>query len=150
MRLLLPPPLLLAAVVGAASPHNSPRAWPNVLDERDTWLFDYGSNFGWRALETRGGQHALVGPAPDWSLGNRAVPSLEVEVDVLLGDGPASVAAGPFDDAHAPAIEAACPPKGQLQRRLVRNSHDEPLRGEMSSNVQENGKIKSNEAKRNY
>jgi hypothetical protein len=91
MRLLLPPPLLLAAVVGAASPHHSPRAWPNVLDERDTWLFDHGSNFGWRALETRGGQHALVGPAPDWSLGNRAVPSLEV--DVLLGDGPASVAA---------------------------------------------------------
>lgn len=67
-------------VAATAVPHFAPQAWPNVLDGHDTWLFDHGSNFGWRAAETRGGQHALVGPAPDWSLGNHAVPSLEVDV----------------------------------------------------------------------
>jgi hypothetical protein len=54
--------------------------WRNVLDARNTWFFDLGSNAGWKLQETAGQRHAFVGPAPDWALGSRAVPTLEFDV----------------------------------------------------------------------
>ena len=38
--------------------------WRNVLDARNTWFFDLGSNAGWKLQETAGQRHAFVGPAP--------------------------------------------------------------------------------------
>ena len=77
-----PPSGSAPAASVSASSAAAAASWPNVLSPKDTWLFDHGSNFGWAAKETSGGKHSFSGPAPDWSLGNRAVPNLEFDVEL--------------------------------------------------------------------
>jgi hypothetical protein len=83
------PPLVIGPgtpPIRARSPSPSPSALPSVLDYPDIldprsgyWLFDRGSNYGYSARGTKGGSFSLSGPAPDWALGGRAVPSLEFD-----------------------------------------------------------------------
>ena len=100
---LPPPPAVDDNLATSTDQHGSgptmPQQWRNVLDARNTWFFDLGSNFGWSLKETAGQKHAFVGPAPDWSLGNRAVPTLEFDViaqAVNAGDELGDPAGGNF------------------------------------------------------
>lgn len=71
--------MLLLFIIAAAALVPSPtlrQDWPNML--ANAWLFDSGSNFGY-SLRQQGKGYVIIGPAPDWALGDRDIPVLEID-----------------------------------------------------------------------
>ena len=95
--------LVSAAAAGRGGAPPSLRDWPNVLEVQNTWLFDEGSNFGYAARAPGAASASITGPAPDWGLGSRGIPVIEVDVAVVAvppqppaGGGRAAVTGSAF------------------------------------------------------
>jgi hypothetical protein len=82
-------PLLLLGLIGNAVGASS---WVNVFDPSTAWTFDLGSQVGYRTAPTSGGSSiAIAGPAPDWALSAKDVPSMTFDVKTAAGSGNAKI-----------------------------------------------------------